>query len=157
MRSSERWKKTLGGGEALGTRRRELGKLQWRAAVRCAWSRGERAREREREGAHGVEARMANALALSTDGGGGRGVGEPRMLSMRHCWPDTIGRARRGRVRARGRGGGRGAGRPSWFRRLGRLVGAGPPVNSPPFPLFIYFFQKAWDFLSFYKSFQGLE
>jgi len=39
--------------------------------------------EREREGTHGVEARMASALALSTGGGGRRGVGEPRMPSTR--------------------------------------------------------------------------
>ena len=71
-------------------------------AVRAELRR-ESEREREREGAHGVEARMASALALSTGGGGGRGVRGPRNPSTRRRWPDTVGRARRGRVRARRR------------------------------------------------------
>ena len=37
------------GGEALGTRRRRLGELQWQAVVRCMRGRGERKQERERE------------------------------------------------------------------------------------------------------------
>jgi hypothetical protein len=41
--------------------------------------------------------------------------------------------------RARG-GGGRGAVGLGWLRWLGRLVGAGPPVNSSPFLFFLKFF-----------------
>jgi len=74
-RSSKRWKEALEGDEASGTRWRELGKLQWQAAM-MARGAEVRERERERESAHGVEARMASALALSTGKGGGRGVGE---------------------------------------------------------------------------------
>jgi len=69
-------------------------------------------RERGRESAHRVEARVAKEMALSTAEGGGCGTGEPRMPSTRRRRPDTVGRARRGRVQARGEGGGRGAGRP---------------------------------------------
>jgi len=46
---------------------------------------------------------MASALALSTGGGGGCGVGEPRMPSTWRRWPDTVSRAWSGRVRVRGR------------------------------------------------------
>ena len=79
---------------------------------------------------------MAKELALSTAEGGRRGAGEPRMLSMRRRRPDTVGRARRGRVRARGEGGGRGAGRPG-LASLARPVGWRRPASEQaPFPFF---------------------
>ena len=105
----------------------------------------EEAREhkRERGGAHRVEATMAREVVLSTAKWGGRGAGEQRMPSTRNRRPDTVGRARRGRVRARaGEGGGRGAAGLGWLRWLGRLVGAGPPVNSPPFLFFEFLFSN---------------
>jgi len=86
---------------------------------------------------------MASALALSTGGGGGRGIGEPRMPSTRRRRPDTVGRARGAAVAERGEGGGRGAGRPGWLRWLGRLVGTGPLVNSPLSLFLNLFFPKS--------------
>jgi len=85
---------------------------------------------------------MARALALSTGGGGGRGVGEPRMPSTRRRRPDTVERERGAALSERGEGGGRGAGRPGWLRWLGRLVGAGPPVNSLLSLFFKFIFPK---------------
>ena len=132
MRSSERWKKALGCGKMSGTRWRKLGELRWRAVVRCAWSGGRRAREevgrRARSG--GESGECAGAVH------GRRGWSwrqRARMPATRCRWPDTVGRARRGRVRVRGGGGRwtRARGRPARLRWLGRLVGAGPPMNNP--------------------------
>ena len=132
MRSSERWKEVLEGDGVPGTRR--TGKLRWRAAVLRARRGGERARER----AHRVEARMAKEVALST---AEVGVVAP---ASRACRPrGAVGLTRSGARGAAvservGRRRGRGAG---WLRWLGRLVGAGPPVNSPSFLFFNYFSQ----------------
>jgi len=72
--------------------------------------------------------------------------------------------ARRGRLRAwtrRGRereeGGSTGARRPGRLRWLGRLVGAGPPVNSPPFFFLNLFFPKSLNeiFEAFANFFRG--
>ena len=68
-----------------------------------------RKRERGRESAHRVEARMAKEVALSTAEGGGHGAGEPRMPSTRRRRPDTVGRARGAAVSERGEG--------EWTRR----------------------------------------
>ena len=48
-------------------------------------------------------------------------------------WHGAAVRAWTRRRRERGEGGERGMGRPGMLRWLGWLVGAGPPVNSPPF------------------------
>ena len=99
----------------------ELGKLQWQAA---AMAHG--AEARERESAHGVDARMASVLALSTGEGGGRGVGE------RACRPrGAVGLTRSGaRGTAMSERGGR-----RWTRRgEGGLASLAGPVGwrQPP-------------------------
>ena len=142
MWSSERWKEALGGGGASGTRRRELGELRWRATVRC--SRAEaRERGRKREGAHGVEARMASVLVLSTGGGAGHGVGE------RACRPHgvaglTRSGARGAAVSERGEGGGRGCGEAGLASLAGPVGWRRPTSEQPPLPFFFkLFFQRA--------------
>ena len=62
---------------------------------------------------------------------GGRGAGEQRMPSTRRRRPDTVGRARRGRVRAHGEGGGRSAGRPG-LASLAEPVGWRRPASAQP-------------------------
>jgi len=65
--------------------------------------------------------------------------------------------ARTRRGRERGERGGRGAGWLGWLRWLGWLVGAGPPVNSPPFSFFKLFFSKSLNeiFEAFAKLFRS--
>jgi len=63
-------------------------------------ARAERRRESARESAPGGGENGEGGGAVHR-GGGGRGAGEPRMPSTRRRRPDTVGRARRGRVRAR--------------------------------------------------------
>jgi len=90
-----------------------------------------------------VEAKVAEALALSTAEGGGRGAGEPRMPSTRRRRPDTVGRARRGRVRARGEGGGRVAGWPGLASLAGPVGWRQPTTEQPPFlSFFLIYFPK---------------
>jgi len=99
--------------------------------VRAEWGR-----DNGRESVHREEARVAKELTLSTAEGGGRGAGEPRMPSTRRRRPDTVGRARRGRVRARGEGGGRGVGRPGLALLAGPVGWRRPTNEQPPFPFF---------------------
>ena len=99
--------------------------------------RAERRREseRERDGAHRVEEGMASALELSTGGGEGHDVGRACMPSMRRRWPNAVGRAWRGHVRA---GGGRGRGRGEAGSALlaGPVGWRRPASEQPPSPFF---------------------
>ena len=87
--------------------------------------------KRERDGAHRVGEEVVSALELSTGGGGGLGAGRACMPSTRRRCRDAVRHARGAAVSEREEGGDAGAGRPGRLRWLGRLVGAGPPVNSP--------------------------
>ena len=140
MRSSERWKETLRGGEASGTRRRELGELRWRAA---GGAHGAEVREREREweGAHGVEVRLASALVLSTGGGGGRGIGE-RACRPRGVAGLTWSGARSAAVSERGEGGGRRRGEAGPASLAGLVGWRRPASEQPPLPFFLNIFSQ---------------
>ena len=94
---------------------------------------------------------MAEEVALSTTDGGGRGAGEPRMPSMRRRRPDTVGRARRSRVRPRGEGGGRGAGRLGLASLPGPVGWRRPASEQPPSLFFKIIFPKP-----FLNSFEPL-
>jgi len=106
-----------------------------------------------------VEAKVAEALALSTAEGGGRGAGEPRMPSTRRRRPYTVGRVRRGRVRARGEGGGRGAGWPGLASLAGPVGWRRPASEQPPFLFFnLNFFSQTlskfiWTILKSFSPF----
>ena len=114
---------------ALKRMRRRLGELQWWVAVRCARSEGERARESEEAR---MEWRREWRVRWPLHGRRGRSWRRrARMPATRRRWLDVLGRERHDHVRAREEGVDTGAGRPGWLRWLGRLVGAGRPVNSP--------------------------
>ena len=127
-KSSERWRR-------------------WRTAVRLLLRASEREGGSARRGARlaaGTEADAAGRTWWPT-----RARPSRRMRATRR--PSSAASPRRGRPRAwtrrgheRDERGSTGAGRPGQLRWLGRLVGAGPLVNSPPFPFFYnYFSQKA--------------
>jgi len=73
------------------------------------------------------------------------------MAATRRRGPDTLGRARGAAVAASGRRETARGGEAEPFRWLGRLDGAGPPVNSAPFLFFNFSFPKSLN-----TNFEGL-
>jgi len=130
--------------EATKCREQSEGSSESSDGGRRCYARGAEAREREREreSAHRVEARVAKEVTLSTAEGGGRGTGEPRMPSTRRRRPDTVGRARRGLVRARGEGGAHGVDRPGLASLAGPVGWRRPASEQPPFPFFLKLFSQ---------------
>ena len=97
-------------------------------------------RERERDQVHGREERMASALRRwKAEARSWRRSGH--VCRQRGVTAVTRSGARGAAIAASGRRGkAREWGRPGWLRWMGRLVGAGPPVNRPLSPFFKFFF-----------------
>ena len=113
----------VGGGAVCAERRRESGRegerartgwrRKWRRRWRCPQRRGKVVAPASRA------CRPRGAVGLTRSGAHGAAVSE-----------------RVGREVDAARGG------LGWLRWLGRLVGAGPPVNSSPFSFFLIYFPK---------------
>ena len=133
-----------------------------RGGAAAAAREPERGRERERRGACGSEDGGGPGRADQVVDEGASKPSHARHAAAELCRLATA--ARRGGPRVwtrrrheRGEGGTVGAGRPGRLHWLGRLVGAGPPVNSPPFLFLNLFFPKSLNeiFEAFANFFRG--
>jgi len=99
---------------------------------------------------------MASALALSTGGGGGRGVGE-RACRPRGATGLTQSGARGAAVSERGEGGGRGRGEAGPASLAGLVGWRWPASEQPPFLFLNLFFPKILNgiFEAFANIFRG--
>ena len=145
-----------------GRERSSERRWRWRAAEWLLLRASEREGESASKGARLAAGTEADAVGRSW--WPTRARLSRRMLATR--WPSSAGSPRRHSTavrartrcgRERGEGGGRGAGIPGWLRWLGRLVGAGPPVNSPLSLFLILFFPKSLNeiFEAFTNLFRG--